>query len=69
MKLDRDYPGLCREFTPAGTPRWRVRVQGQKTKRIGLPLGMTDKDPDFDDAYKAAREGRKYEPAVFTEYV
>ena len=61
MKLDRDYPGLCTEFTPAGTPRWRVRVQGQKTKKIGLPIGMTDKDPEFDDAYAAAREGKKYE--------
>ena len=30
MKIAVDYPGLCEERTTAGTPRWRVRVAGQK---------------------------------------
>ena len=60
MKIQKDYPGLCREFTAAGTPRWRVRVAGNKAKRISLPLGMHDQHPEFDEAYAAARVGEKY---------
>jgi len=60
MKINRAYPGLCEEFTPAGTPRYRVRVVGQKKKKIGLPIGMTDQHPEFDAAYNAAREGKKH---------
>ncbi|KIN75675.1 site-specific recombinase XerD [Sulfitobacter mediterraneus] len=59
MKHSSDYSGLCRERTPAGTTRWRVRVEGNKTKKISLPFG-----PDHDDFrmhYLAGREGRKLE--------
>ena len=50
MKIEKDYPGLCKEFTAAGTPRWRVRVAGKKGKKITLPGGMDDKHPEFDEA-------------------
>lgn len=57
MKYSKTYEGLCEEETPAGTPRWRVRVDGQKTKRITIPVGPDHKD--FDDHYLAARSGLK----------
>ena len=55
VKVEVVYPGLCLEKTPAGTPRWRVRVEGQKTKRISLPPGMGPKHPQFEKFYEAAR--------------
>ncbi len=57
MKISKTYEGLCEERTPAGTPRWRVRVDGQKTKRITIPVGPGH--DDFDDHYLAARAGLK----------
>jgi hypothetical protein len=44
------------EKTPAGTTRWRVRVEGRK-KRVPIPVGPDHSD--FDDYYFAARAGRK----------
>lgn len=60
MKLEKKYPGLCREFTAAGTPRWRVRVERETTRKIGLPAGMDDRHPEFDEAYAAARVGEEH---------
>lgn len=57
MKIEKTYEGLCAEKTPAGTPRWRVRVEGQKTKRITIPVGPEHED--FEDHYLAARAGLK----------
>jgi integrase len=57
MKLEEDYPGLLPEKTPAGNPRWRVRVLGHKKKRI--TLGVPPGHPDFKDHYDAARRGKK----------
>ncbi len=57
MKIEKTYEGLCEEKTPAGTPRWRVRVDGQKTKKITIPVGP--EHDDFEDHYLAARGGVK----------
>lgn len=57
MKVEIDYPGVCSEKTPAGTRRWRVRVQGEKTKKITIPVAPGH--ADFAEHYDAAREGRK----------
>ena len=57
MRIEKDYPGLCEEKTPAGQIRWRVRVEGQKTKKITLPV--EPKHPNFDVFYAAARTGKK----------
>ncbi len=57
MKIEKTYEGLCEEKTPAGTPRWRVRVEGQKTKRITIPVGPDHED--FEDHYLSARAGLK----------
>ena len=57
MKIEILYPGLCQEKTPAGNVRWRVRVEGEKTRKITLPV-----DPDhehFQFHYEAARVGQK----------
>ncbi len=58
MKVEKDIPGLCSEKTPAGNPRWRVRVEGDKDKKITIPVGPSHLD--FDEHYSAAREGRKF---------
>ena len=57
MKIEKTYEGLCEEKTPAGTPRWRVRVEGQKSKKITIPEGPDHQD--FEDHYLAARAGLK----------
>jgi integrase len=59
MKVDKVYAGLCREETAAGTIRWRVRVEGQKARRITVPVSPDD--PDFEDHYLAARAGQRLE--------
>ena len=50
-----NLPGLLRERNRNGTPRWRVRVEGDKARRITLPVGPDD--PDFRNHYEAARAG------------
>lgn len=61
MKIAVDYPGLCKETMPAGTPRWRVQMSGQKTRKINLPPGIGPDHPQFQDYYDAARQGQKFE--------
>ncbi|NDR57297.1 tyrosine-type recombinase/integrase [Aliiruegeria sabulilitoris] len=61
MELSKPYPGLCKEETPTGATRWRVRVEGEKTRRI--TLAVTPDHAAFDAHYDAAREGRKLEAA------
>jgi hypothetical protein len=63
MKIERDYPGLCDETTPAGNRRWRVRVDGEKRRKINLPKGITPDHEDFDAYYDAARVGQKLKKA------
>ena len=57
MKISKTYEGLCLEKTPAGKTRWRVRVEGNKSKKITIPVGP-DHD-QFEDHYLAARAGMK----------
>jgi hypothetical protein len=59
VKVEIRYPGLCRELTPAGNVRWRVRVYGEKQRKITVPFGPEHRD--FKKHYDAAREGRKLE--------
>lgn len=59
MKISKKYPGLCKELTPAGTTRWRVRSEGQTSKKITLPVRPDDER--FEDHYLAARAGVKLE--------
>lgn len=53
-------PGLLQERHRNGTPRWRVRVEGDKTRRITLPVGPDS--PDFLHHYHAARVGELWQP-------
>lgn len=48
-------PGLLREPLPSGNFRYRVRVEGDKKRRITLTT--TPDDDAFLDEYKAARRG------------
>jgi len=57
MKLNIEYPGLCQETTGSGRRRWRVRVEGQKNRKITLPVGP--KHPEFHRYYSAARQGNR----------
>ena len=53
MKID--LPGLLKEMLPSGNYRYRVRVEGNKARRIRLHVG-----PDHEDFlihYQAARRG------------
>ena len=59
MKVEVRYAGLCREKTPSGAVRWRVRVEGEKCRKITVPVGPEHKD--FRVHYEAARDGRKLE--------
>lgn len=53
MKVD--YPGLIKEPLPSGNFRYRVRVEGNKRKRIRLHV--TPEHPDFAEHYHRARAG------------
>jgi len=55
-----DYPGLLNEPLPSGGERWRVRVEGDKKRRITISCGP--KEEDFWRQYLAARRGEKVEP-------
>ena len=59
MQLNKDYPGLLKELTPAKTVRWRVRVLSDKKRRITLAVAPDHED--FEHHYEAARNGRKLE--------
>lgn len=56
-----NYPGLYRDKTPAGTVRWMVRKEGEKAKRLRIPVGPDH--VDFLNHYYAARAGETWEPA------
>ncbi|MCV0348507.1 MAG: tyrosine-type recombinase/integrase [Nitratireductor sp.] len=54
------YPGLLIEPLPSGNSRYRVRPEGEKSRRIRIYCGPDD--PDFQRQYLAARRGEKPEP-------
>jgi integrase len=54
-----DYKGLLKDKTAAGTIRWRVRVEGDRNRKIRIPVGP--EEPLFQDHYAAARSGDKLE--------
>lgn len=53
-----DLPGYLTERRPSGRVRHLVRKEGDKRKRIVLPVGP--EDPDFLNHYESARRGEKY---------
>ncbi|WP_319499289.1 tyrosine-type recombinase/integrase [uncultured Cohaesibacter sp.] len=53
MKIN--FPGLIEEPLPSGNMRYRVRVEGQKKRRI--TLSVTPDHADFREHYLAARRG------------
>ncbi len=59
-----NMPGLLREKLPSGADRWRVRVAGDKAKRITLTVGPDH--PDFAEIYHAARRGIVMQPQEST---
>lgn len=63
MRLNR--PGLLREKMRSGAIRWRVRVAGNKTKRI--LLNLTPDHPQFSEHYHAARQGIQLEAPISAE--
>lgn len=63
MKID--FPGLLRERLPSGAMRYRVRVAGDKARRI--PLTVTPDHPQFPEIYRAARAGVRIEPEASAE--
>jgi len=55
-----NYPGLLIEKHRNGKPRYRVRVEGHKQKRIAIPVGPDD--AEFANYYFAARAGAEWTP-------
>jgi integrase len=55
------FPGYVPEKLPSGTTRHRVRVEGDKRRRIVIPVGPDD--PAFTEHYYAARAGQRVEAA------
>ncbi|MGN7867730.1 tyrosine-type recombinase/integrase [Paracoccus sp. 22332] len=55
-----NYPGLLIEKHRNGSLRYRVRVEGDKTRRIAIPVGPDD--ADFLNHYYAARLGASWVP-------
>jgi integrase len=53
-----NYTGLLIEPLKSGATRYRVRVEGQKARRITVPVGPDH--PDFGHHYWAARAGEKW---------
>lgn len=51
------FPGLIRDVMKSGNVRWLVRVKGNATTRITLPVGPDH--PRFVKYYQAARDGHK----------
>ena len=50
------YPGLCEEPDGHGKTRWRVRVAGQKQRKITLPVSPGH--AEFNQRYELARQGK-----------
>lgn len=63
MKVE--YPGLIKEQMPSGSYRYRVRVEGQPSKRIPISVDPTHKD--FLEVYRAARAGIRITPETPAE--
>lgn len=59
------YPGLLCERLPSGAVRYRVRVEGDKTRRV--PLSVAPDHPQFVEIYRAARAGVKLQPEATPE--
>jgi integrase len=57
--MKHEFPGLLRDKTAAGTIRFRVRVEGNRNKKIKIPVGPGE--PTFHEHYAAARLGEKVE--------
>lgn len=57
-----DFPGLLIERHRSGTIRYRVRVEGQKARRIAIPVPPDH--PDFAHHYLAGRAGEVWAPAT-----
>lgn len=55
-----NLPGLLVERHRNGSPRYRVRVEGDRTRRIAIPVGPDH--PDFAHHYHAARSGEVWQP-------
>lgn len=53
------FPGYLVERNRNGSPRYRVRVEGQKARKITIPVGHDH--PDFPNHYFAARAGEQWE--------
>ena len=58
MKVE--FPGLIIEKLPSGNSRLRVRVEGDKARRIRLHVDLDHKD--FLEHYRAARQGVALKP-------
>lgn len=58
MKID--LPGLLKERLPSGGYRYRVRVEGNKARRVRLNVGPDH--PEFMEHYRAARVGISLTP-------
>ncbi len=56
------FLGLLAEKLPSGAVRYRVRVEGQKAKRI--PLSVPPDHPQFIEIYRAARTGVQISPRL-----
>ena len=54
------YPGLLREPLPSGAVRWRVRPEGETSRRIRIHCGPDHED--FQRQYLAARRGETPHP-------
>ncbi|SFG13813.1 hypothetical protein SAMN04488020_101281 [Palleronia marisminoris] len=52
-----DFSGLMIERLPSGNTRCRVRMKGDKARKITLPVNPDH--PDFADHYRAARAGER----------
>lgn len=59
------YPGLLCERLPSGAVRYRVRVEGDKARRI--PLSVAPDHPHFVELYLAARAGLRLDPQAPAE--
>ena len=59
------YDGLIREKLPSGNLRYRVRVEGDTSRKITLPI--SPEHPDFHQHYRAARGGIRLKLAAEDE--
>ncbi|WP_273691709.1 tyrosine-type recombinase/integrase [Ketogulonicigenium vulgare] len=57
-----NFPGLLIEKHRNGSVRYRVRVEGNKAKRIAIPVGPDH--PEFGNYYWSARSGEGWTPTA-----